>query len=261
MASALAYRPLEAAEFPWPIMPRLSDLVDTIGLLDFGNQLLAFFDRLVGADHCAIYQMQHYEFMQVASISAPGASPIPETCLSTYDIKRRLRQLGPTDTRVEACFVSELHEVSFHPSARPQAIVLMGGRQESLFCVRTVKTRKVEVSESELARVREVADLLISFIGRHQDIVLAKPNAFSALTSLETIEARILSTKRLSRREAEVCARILYGCSSCEIASALGVGKESVMTYRKRAYQHLNIGSQRELLLWYLALGPNMQCN
>lgn len=261
MASALAYRLTETADLPWPMMPRLSDLVDSIGLLDFGNQLLAFIDTLVGADHCAIYQMQHYEFMQVASVSAPGASSLPETCLGTYDIKRRLRQLGPTDVRVEICPISELHDVPFHPIARPQAMVLMGGRHDSLFCVRTVKTRKTEFSESELLRVREVADLLISFIGRHQDLILAKPNAFSALTSLDTIETRILNTKRLSRREAEVCARILYGCSSCEIASALGVGKESVMTYRKRAYQHLNIGSQRELLLWYLALGPNTSCN
>jgi len=229
--------------------------------MDFGNQLFGFIDSLVGADHCSIYQMQHYEFMQVASISSPGALSMPENCISTYDIKRRLRTLGPTDTRVDACSISELQDVSLHPGARLQAVALMGGRHDSLFCVRAVKMRKAEFSESELARVRDVAELLISLIGRHQEIIQAKPNAFSALTSLETIETRILNTKMLSRREAQVCARILYGCSSCEIASALGVGKESVMTYRKRAYQHLNISSQRDLLLWYLGLGPNTACN
>jgi DNA-binding CsgD family transcriptional regulator len=61
-----------------------------------------------------------------------------------------------------------------------------------------------------------------------------------------------LSSPRLARREAEVCARILYGMTSLGIALDLGIGEESAMTYRKRAYNRLNIGSQRELLLWYL---------
>jgi DNA-binding CsgD family transcriptional regulator len=57
----------------------------------------------------------------------------------------------------------------------------------------------------------------------------------------------------LPRREAEVCARILYGMSSVGIALDLSVSEETVKTYRKRAYQRLNIGSERELLTWYLA--------
>ena len=36
------------------------------------------------------------------------------------------------------------------------------------------------------------------------------------------------------------------------IALDLNIGEESAMTYRKRAYHRLNIGSQRELLLWFL---------
>lgn len=261
MAGALAYQLTETTDLTWPKMPRLSNLVDSIGLADFGSELLTFFDTLVGAEHCLVYQMRNYELVRVASISAPDTAPIPESCLNTYGIMRHLRQLGPTDTRVEACSFTDRNDLPFHLGTRPQAILLMGSRKDSLFYLRVVKSRKTDFSESELSCVREVADLLISFIGRHQDLVLAKPIAFSALTSLETIEERILNTKRLSCREAQVCARILYGSSSCEIASALGVGKESVMTYRKRAYQHLEISSQRELLLWYLALGQKTFCN
>jgi DNA-binding CsgD family transcriptional regulator len=50
-----------------------------------------------------------------------------------------------------------------------------------------------------------------------------------------------------------VCARVLYGLSSTAIALDLDVGEETVKTYRKRAYQRLAIGSERELLNWYLA--------
>ena len=47
---------------------------------------------------------------------------------------------------------------------------------------------------------------------------------------------------------------MLYGLSTVGIALDLEIGEESVKTYRKRAYQRLRIGTERELLTWYLAL-------
>jgi DNA-binding CsgD family transcriptional regulator len=70
---------------------------------------------------------------------------------------------------------------------------------------------------------------------------------------LPEIESCIVATSPLPRREAEVCARILYGLSSVGIALDLSVSEETVKTYRKRAYQRLVIGSERELLTWYLS--------
>src|SRR5207248_737958 len=89
---------------------------------------------------------------------------------------------------------------------------------------------------------------------QHIEIQVGKPNLTPALTSLDEIQKCIRSATDLSRREAEVCARLLYGYSHCGIALDLGIGKETVMTYRKRSYQRLGIGSPRELLMWYLAL-------
>lgn len=261
MAGALAKQLTGMTDLTWPGMARLPNLVGSIGLTDFESELLAFFDNLVGAEHCLIFQMKNYELLQVASISSPDATAIPKFCKNNYGVMRRLRQLGQNDLRVETYSFTELNDLPIYIVARPKAVVLMGSRHNSFFYVRVIKSRRTEFTESELSSVREIADLLISLIGRHQDIVSAKPIAYSALTSLETIEERILSTQKLSSREAQVCARILYGCSSCEIASALGIGKESVMTYRKRAYQHLEINSQRELLLWYLSLGQKVVCN
>jgi DNA-binding CsgD family transcriptional regulator len=113
--------------------------------------------------------------------------------------------------------------------------------------------------------LREIADLLVSLVAQHIELQVRKPNLTPALTSLDEIQECISSATDLSRREGEVCARILYGYSSCGIALDLGIGKETVMTYRKRSYLRPGIGSQRELLMWYLALwsalngrtGPN----
>jgi DNA-binding NarL/FixJ family response regulator len=101
--------------------------------------------------------------------------------------------------------------------------------------------------------VARSAELLMSVLAKHADVRQSRPNVAQALTELPEIEACIVATSNLPRREAEVSARILYGLSSIGIALDLSVSEETVKTYRKRAYQRLGIGSERELLTWYLA--------
>ena len=104
-----------------------------------------------------------------------------------------------------------------------------------------------------LRRLGDSADLLMAVLGKHADLCETRPNVAQALTALSEIETCIVTMSQLPRREAEVCARILYGLSSVGIALDLSVSEETVKTYRKRAYQRLAIGSERELLTWYLA--------
>jgi DNA-binding CsgD family transcriptional regulator len=52
---------------------------------------------------------------------------------------------------------------------------------------------------------------------------------------------------RLTARERDVCANILLGFSSEAIACELAISLNSVLTYRRRAYQRLGITSQNEL--------------
>ncbi len=52
----------------------------------------------------------------------------------------------------------------------------------------------------------------------------------------------------LTRREAEVCSYSLLGGRSTEIGERLGVAQSTVLTYRRRAYGRLGIGSASELV-------------
>lgn len=261
MATMLAYRqvpPERCIEAP---IPGLADLVEAIGLDDFGAQMLALFDRAIGADHCAAYQMRNYELSEIASC-ADDAAIIPDAYLSTYDINRRFRLMGQSPARVEIYDLPGPQGSAFASAVTPQGILILGSRADALYCVRILRTADRErIVESDTWQLQDIADLVLSLMARHHDLTQAKPTTFTALASLNRIQERIISTKILSRREGEVCARILYGFSSCGIAIDLGIGKESVMTYRKRAYQHLGIGSQRELLMWYLEQAPDAVCN
>jgi DNA-binding NarL/FixJ family response regulator len=78
----------------------------------------------------------------------------------------------------------------------------------------------------------------------------AKPG--EPLSSLSAIEQRIAKCSDMPSREVEVCSRILFGLSSAGIALDLDISETTVKTYRKRAYHRLSIGSERELLTWYL---------
>ena len=58
----------------------------------------------------------------------------------------------------------------------------------------------------------------------------------------------------LTRRDQEVCRRILLGFSSEAISLALGISLHSTLTYRKRTYERLGICAQYELFAIVLRL-------
>lgn len=57
----------------------------------------------------------------------------------------------------------------------------------------------------------------------------------------------------LTSRERDICTNILQGLSSEAIAGKLGISLNSVLTYRRRAYQRLGISSQNELFSLVMA--------
>jgi DNA-binding CsgD family transcriptional regulator len=64
---------------------------------------------------------------------------------------------------------------------------------------------------------------------------------------------RHLATGALSRREFETLRLVAEGLSAEAIAARLGVGRETVKTHKKRAYQKLGIGSRTDLFARLLA--------
>ena len=109
-------------------------------------------------------------------------------------------------------------------------------------------------SDDAVANLEALASPLLSIVGKHTSAVWQRRLLLGSLKSLDEIEQAVAAAPPfLPRREAQVCSRILYGISSLGIALELGVSEETVVTYRKRAYHRLGIGTQRELLMWYVS--------
>lgn len=251
--------------------PNLPDVVEAIGTDGFALRLVALLHQICGADHCAVFEFGQDSLREVAAENFDDSYEAREY-VSRYldeeywrkdpaiaEVQKRLRQQELVIHRVDISRLdAELRGAIFpHVSDR---IVICGRRQEATFGVSIIRSNPHALfSDDAIVRLSDGADLLVSVLAKHADVILHRPNLALALTSLPDVERCIAAKATLPRRETEVCARILYGLSSIGVALELGISQESVKTYRKRAYERLGIGSERELLKWYLAMWGSFQ--
>jgi DNA-binding CsgD family transcriptional regulator len=107
------------------------------------------------------------------------------------------------------------------------------------------KTAAGGFSDQELSRLGDFTRLFMPMVYRHQDLAQQPGPARSSVDELEErFSARF---PELTRREREVCARAAIGMTVEGAALDLDIGKASVLTYRKRAYQRLGVTSPYEL--------------
>ena len=149
---------------------------------------------------------------------------------------------------------AEMRERIYRPYLVREKVVISGRDERSAVAISLMRTdRKGPFGADALTSLANASRAIVALAMKHVALLRDTADPRLGLTCLPTIEACLAGAKpALSRREAEVCARVLYGMTSMGIALDLGVSEESAMTYRKRAYARLGIGSQRELLLWYL---------
>lgn len=72
-----------------------------------------------------------------------------------------------------------------------------------------------------------------------------------AIVTFETRLSRV--APELTAREQQVCARTLAGMDAREIESDLGIGMNTVRTYRQRAYRRYGISSANEFLPYVIS--------
>lgn len=243
----------------------LAHLVAAIGHEHFGPALAQFLHALCGADHFAAFRLGRDELREVAACCVQPERTARDR-VESY-VKQGLWKNDPAMTEAQRCLDSGSHTI-IHVDFREQGyrdlrpvlyphvrdrILLCGRGASGAYGLSVLRADpNTPFAADSIRKLRSSADLLMAVLGKHADICLARPDVANALTALADIENCITAMSELPRREAEVCARILYGLSSVGIALDLSVSEETVKTYRKRAYQRLAIGSERELLTWYL---------
>jgi DNA-binding CsgD family transcriptional regulator len=233
----------------------VAPLIDAIGQPKFAERLLSILEELIGADHCTVYRLREREFEKIASLSRAGARDIPDAGLTAYEFSRHLSQSSADDIGITVERISDLRAASgLRSLQRAQRVVAYGRRHGVAYAIYILRSCNAEAAAPEpfSDEMRGAFRMLLAAIAKHADAHALRPSLSRAFCSLPEMQQFIFASSKLSLREAEVCARILSGHSPCDIAAELEIGKESVITYRKRAFQRLEINSQRELLIWYL---------
>ncbi|WP_332686369.1 helix-turn-helix domain-containing protein [Bosea sp. (in: a-proteobacteria)] len=237
----------------------IAEVIESVGHPEFDASLFALAHRFAGAEHLTAF------------LSAPGAQP--RTLLAENAgpgerarsiAKRYIARYWHLDPANE--IVIDDHDGRHSWALRLKAgdIPNMSYRSEcylsaglserfSLIQKRPAGTlrvnfycgRKESFSDGVIAKLTDCAPLLMAALWRHNEAVSPVAGADMASAFRSRLE-KVAPT--LSGRELDVCALVATGVTSEGIALELGVGVNTVLTYRKRAYARLSISSQNELM-------------
>jgi DNA-binding CsgD family transcriptional regulator len=274
MASVEAVKPSDVSA---PIWSHLPSLIGSLGDNAFGRKLITFLNETCGAEHCTLFRFSKQSPFEVAAVSRDGTDTAHRQfqlyLAGAYwrgdpTMTEALRLVGSSGhsmqrTDIRSMPNSEFRNRLYKRTHIRERILLCGGTADAAIGLSILRSETQGVaSDNELSTLGALSSTLISILGKHAHMVEGRSSLSFALTSLAEIHRTLEGAgARLSKREIEVCSRILFGISSAGIALDLGIGEETVMTYRKRAYQRLSIATQRELLLWYVAQWSGTQGN
>lgn len=243
----------------------LATVVESIGDDKFAPALANYLHVLCGADHFAAFSLGTDELRQLAACCVHPEQTAFDQVHSYFE--QGLWKHDPAMYEARRCVDrpgSALIHIDLddkgYSELRPRQfaqirdrMVLCARSQRGAFGLSVLRANPHTPFERNAGqKLSDNAELLAALLGKHAEVAQRRPDVATALTRLPDIECCLNVMGELPRREGEVCSRILYGMSSVGIALDLAISEETVKTYRKRAYQRLQIGSERELLNWYL---------
>jgi DNA-binding CsgD family transcriptional regulator len=275
LSQYIAHRMAPHTPLPLPAQPAdwdaarsrsLADALAATGTQAFGRHLLNHLQEACGADHCAVFRIGREAPTELATGSHDG-SGTAHARVCAY-LGRRLWSQDPAmvyaHTRLDPDQLLLMRVDVAHlgdPAAREEVwprihdrLVVAGRGPRSAYSMSILREGRRRFTEAEIGRLGASAPVLVALLAQHAGLAAEPVDAAGVLASLGRIEACLTELSPLARREAQVCARILYGMSTVGIGLDLGVGGETVKTFRKLAYRRLGIGSERELLSYFLGL-------
>jgi DNA-binding CsgD family transcriptional regulator len=244
-----------------------ASLVDALASSHFESALLGFVSGLANARHVAAYRFDEDGSQVVAACSANGSKLALHTAqqyaagaywkrdpgVTIYDASEGT-SAQVSSTRVSSNHVDpDLRQLFYLRPGVCEKLSLVTRRPSGVYGLSVFRdVRDGSFNEASVARVAQHSELLMSCVGRHEQLKRVSP-VVSAFSSVKELELRLATADpNLSPRERQVCARILFGMSAQGAGLDLDIAFETVVTYRKRAYGRLRISTKQELFDWFI---------
>lgn len=242
------------------------DVVRSAGTSGFSQSVLEFANSFVPVD-TVIIRLANKDGMSVSLASATSLSneklgrvnPNYEAKFTSYDPNTHLMSpLDEADVFLSRCTEADIKDISFkracwnQPGVIDRYSFLKGEGKEWVSMSLFREKASGYFSDRELTALDEMWQISSVAAEKHVAILSQhRPELFWV-----RIERKINECSELSLREREVCRQIVRGRSVEEIAKILTIGESSVITFRRRAYAKLNVGSRIELLLSFATATP-----
>jgi len=245
-------------------------MLSAVGSRAFGPTMLQLVNRGCAADHCSVFNYSSHTPTSLVSTSLDGtdsASNSTRIYLSNnywkrdealHEARGQYRGGNPAILKVDIRGLAdhEFADLIYRRTNIAERIVIYAESPSGAFGVSVLREEtRGPFSENEFTYLEAISETILAGVSKHVEIHAQIKMLRPSFKSLAEIEACISKADAgLTTREAQVCARILYGLFTKGIALDLEIGEESVMTYRKRAFERLKIAGRHELLIWYLEL-------
>jgi DNA-binding CsgD family transcriptional regulator len=243
----------------------LGNLVHAIGSSGMVRAALSAVHNGCGAEHCSMFKLRRDSLEMIGAASLKQARGVHQ---GLRYIDEGFWRADPTIARARnnsrngatvAIHIPpremsnvELRKFIYDEQGINDRVFVAGERSGTCYGVSLLSGAvRMGFSDNEIQWIGNNADLLISALARDAELKgSVKPADFPPIRDIEQRLER--NAAALTRREVQVCARVIRGVFTCGIAAELGVGEESVNTYRKRAYARLGIGTRFELFNLFL---------
>lgn len=241
---------------------RLADVVQAVGTDGFYARLaLALTDRAAVADFVVVQRgnSQPQAGLRFQQFNSPrrsvwhwpddfsadcdiGENPICQALNAAARDGNFTSRMRPEDMKTPASRAKW-----FTRPGLSEALMLVqncGGDLVALACFARVPASGF--SAAQLIEIAQLAPLILPLLRLHFRLIGVPER--DRWMSVDNMEHRVRQVfPELTNREISVCARSALGVTAEGIAIDLGIKKTSVLTYRRRAYQRLNVSSIHQL--------------
>ena len=248
-------------------LARLGQLARALGHESFEREVMELLNLVLPVDHCVVFT---HSTDGLGHLFTHGKMPADTAQRLAEDYIRRFHARDPMFSKLVDSELTDLDrpvpldlKSNYDPAYRnhffdrnklvDKASTIGRIEQGAVLCSFYRMRDSGPYSPDDRSRLERILPLITAFISVHYQLVA------SSIKGAETKETRSQSLihtivgkrvppfDRLTPRECEVCERILAGYTSIGIGLDLNIALSSVLTYRKRAYEKLDIISQNQL--------------
>jgi DNA-binding CsgD family transcriptional regulator len=239
----------------------LASAFSALGSPEFGRECFSIFGEYFDLDHWALFRYNPTGSVNCVSTASRANQQAAERNCDSFangcyrfdpslQVFRQQQTIGPCMVKMSISDIVDLrYRHCFELTQVRERLSMYWSDDSGLLQLSVFRSQLPRsFSAVEMNIFASLSQLIIVATVKHESI-RTRPAMTVHKMAPSMLEQRLdLLGSGLSRREREVCSRALLGHTIEDTAQQLGIGKTSVITYRQRAYQKLNVSRLSDLM-------------